>query len=116
VTQPIRDPHWRSVIHAYLEEFPLHGMLSYYKMGYPAPPYGASAPDDVSSFVYQVPTLIIWGLEDEYFSRKLLNNLWDWFGQSYRLVTVPGAGHWVFQDEPQKVNAEIRSWLNNTAP
>lgn len=112
ITQFIRDSRWRDAITAYLEESPLHGMLSYYKMGYPAPPYGAGVLDDVSSFVHRAPTLIVWGLEDEYFSLKILNNLWEWFSQSYRLVTIPGAGHWVFQDEPQKVNAEIRSWLN----
>ncbi|WP_326836080.1 alpha/beta hydrolase [Amycolatopsis rhabdoformis] len=37
---------------------------------------------------------------------------WDWFAQSYRFVSVPGAGHWLHQDAPLKVNREIRSWLD----
>ncbi|MGI5138104.1 alpha/beta fold hydrolase [Streptomyces sp. CA-106110] len=111
VVRFIRNPEWRERISAYLQDSPINGMLSYYKMGYPAPPYGGTVPDDVSGFVYRVPTLIVWGLEDPYFSLKHLNDLWDWFTESYRFVSVPGAGHWLHQDAPQKVNQEIRSWL-----
>lgn len=35
------------------------------KANYPAPPYSSEAP---AGFVLDVPTLIIWGLQDEYFS------------------------------------------------
>ncbi|MBB5167597.1 alpha/beta fold hydrolase [Mycobacterium sp. AZCC_0083] len=111
VTRTIRDDRWRAAINEYLQSAPIDGMLNYYKMGYPAPPYGAPDPPDRSPFICPAPALIVWGLEDEYFSLKVLNNLWDWFTESYRLVTVPGAGHWVFRDEPEKINAEIRSWL-----
>lgn len=111
IVRNIRDDRWRAQIAEYLEGSPLHGMLSYYKMGFPRPPYGAPPPEDPSPFVYRVPTLIVWGLDDEYFSRKHLNDLWDWFDGSYRFVSVPGAGHWVHQDAPQAVNREIRSWL-----
>ncbi|MFI5606965.1 alpha/beta fold hydrolase [Amycolatopsis sp. NPDC051903] len=113
VVRHIRDPWWRSRIAAYLAASPMHGMLSYYKMGYPAPPYGRPVPEDVSAFVYRVPALIVWGLADPYFSLKHLAGLWDWFAQSYRFVSVPGAGHWVHQDAPAKVNREIRSWLEH---
>ncbi|WIX75914.1 hypothetical protein QRX50_31115 [Amycolatopsis carbonis] len=44
-------------------------------MGYPGPPCGAPAPEDTSEFVYRVPTLIVWGLEDPYFSLKHLSSL-----------------------------------------
>jgi epoxide hydrolase 4 len=111
VVRHIRDPEWQARIAEYLRESPIHGMLSFYKMGYPAPPYGAPPPEDTSAFVYCVPTLIVWGLDDPYFSPKHLNNLWDWFRPSYRFVSVPGAGHWVHQDAAGKVNLEIRSWL-----
>lgn len=111
VVRNIRDPEWRARVAEYLKTSPIDGMLSYYKMGYPAPPYGAPPPEDVSAFIYRVPTLIIWGLDDPYFSPKHLNNLWNWFELSYRFVSVPGAGHWVHQDAPTLVNREIRSWL-----
>ncbi|MEW1819256.1 alpha/beta hydrolase [Arthrobacter sp. NPDC080031] len=113
ITRFIRDPQRRQDVTEYLEASPMHGMLAYYKMGYPRPPYGAPDPEDVSSFVYQVPSLILWGLEDPYFDAAHLNNLWNWFTLSYRFVSIPGAGHWVHQDAPGKVNAELRSWLRD---
>jgi pimeloyl-ACP methyl ester carboxylesterase len=112
VVRNIRDPEWRREVADYLERSPLTGMLRYYKVAYPNPPY-AEQTGDQSFFVYRVPTLIVWGLDDEYFSRKSLNDLWDWFTESYRFVSVPGAGHWVFRDEPETVNREIRSWLTS---
>ena len=111
IVRYIRDPEWRQRISDYLAASPMHGMLSYYKKGYPAPPYGAPSPSDVSQFVYDVPALILWGLQDPYFSLEHLSKLWDWFTLSYRFVSIPGAGHWVHQDAPRKVNAELRSWL-----
>lgn len=111
VVRNIRDPEWRARVAGYLERSPLHGMLSYYKMGYPRPPYGSLPPEDRSMFIYRVPTLIVWGLEDPYFSLKHLNDLWNWFTESYRFVSIPGAGHWLHQDAPYQVNLEIRSWL-----
>jgi pimeloyl-ACP methyl ester carboxylesterase len=111
VVREIRDSEWRELVANYLTASPLGGMLSYYKAAYPRPPYGADPPADRSMFIYRVPTLIVWGLEEIYFSINHLNDLWDWFAASYRFVSVPGAGHWVHQDAPGKVNLEIRSWL-----
>jgi pimeloyl-ACP methyl ester carboxylesterase len=111
VVRNIRDQEWRKRIAAYLRRSPLHGMLSYYKTSYPAPPYGVPPVTD-PSMVYHVPSLIVWGLEDPYFSRRSLNDLWDWFAPSYRFVSVPGAGHWVHHDAARVVNRELRSWLD----
>jgi pimeloyl-ACP methyl ester carboxylesterase len=111
IVRHIRDPEWRQYVAKYLEASPIEGMLNYYKKIYPGPPYGSPPPDDVSPFIYRVPTLILWGLDDPYFSLKHLSNLWEWFEHSYRFVSIPDAGHWVHQDAPQKVNYEIRSWL-----
>jgi pimeloyl-ACP methyl ester carboxylesterase len=60
-----------------------------------------------------VPALIVWGMEDPYFSLSFLDDLARWFTQSLRVVTVPKAGHWVFQDAAITVNRELRSWLEN---
>jgi epoxide hydrolase 4 len=110
VVAPINNKEWRERIAKYLEESNMHGMLSYYKKGYPGVP-GAPGPDDVAEFVFRVPSLILWGLDDPYFSLAHLSKLWEWFDLSYRFVSIPGAGHWVHQDAPRKVNAELRSWL-----
>jgi pimeloyl-ACP methyl ester carboxylesterase len=63
----IPDEERRSTLAAYLKDQAIEGMLSYYKAHYPVPPYQSEAPHD---FILNVPTLIIWGLQDEYFPEQ----------------------------------------------
>lgn len=105
----IRDDSRRKAVRDYLATVPVHGMLAYYKKNFPGPPYGQKV--NTSMMLYQVPTLIIWGLEDEYFSLKMLDSIPQHFKESTRLVTIPHAGHWAFRDQPSKVNREVWSWL-----
>lgn len=107
----IRDPARRQVIQEYMRTSPMHGMFAYYKKNYPGPPYGQKV--DTSHMRFQVPTLIIWGVEDEYFSPKFLDQVPQIFLAATRLVTLPGVGHWPFQEQKEKVNREIWSWLNS---
>ncbi|KAL4863038.1 hypothetical protein BDV12DRAFT_189952 [Aspergillus spectabilis] len=109
IVRTIRDPARRRVVQEYLASSSIYGMLNYYKKNYPSPPYGKEV--DTSRMMYNIPTLIIWGLQDEYFSLKVLDNLPLYFRDTLRLVTLPSAGHWSFRDEYAKVNREIRSWL-----
>ncbi|PIA89559.1 Epoxide hydrolase 3 [Cercospora beticola] len=106
----IRDPARRKEIEEYLTASPINGMMAYYKKNYPAPPYGQTSPLQNAS--YSVPSLILWGVEDEYFIPKMVDGIPKVFPGGARLVTFPKAGHWVFQDEPRKVNREIASWLD----
>ncbi|CZT20076.1 uncharacterized protein RCC_05933 [Ramularia collo-cygni] len=108
-TKFIRDPRRRKEIEEYLTASPMNGMMAYYKKNYPAPPYGQTSP--LQNITLPVPTLIIWGVEDEYFIPKFVDGIAGIFPNSTRLVTIPHAGHWAFQDEPKKVNREILSWL-----
>lgn len=105
----IRDPSRRKEIQDYLTASPMNGMMAYYKKNYPAPPYGQTSP--LQNITLPVPTLILWGVEDEYFIPKFLDGIPKIFPNTTRLVTFPHAGHWVFQDEPKKVNREMFSWL-----
>lgn len=104
-----RDPARREAVLEYMRSAQMHGMFAYYKMNYPGPPYGQKV--DIPYMKFQVPTLIIWGLEDEYFSPKFLDQLPQHFVAPTRLVTFPATGHWPFQEKPAKVNREIWSWL-----
>jgi pimeloyl-ACP methyl ester carboxylesterase len=106
---PIRNVTYRSQIAAYLEESPIDGMLHFYNENYPGPPYGQNV--SLDGLVQKVPTLLLWGEEDPYFSPKLLDGLEGWFERGVRLVTVPGAGHWVFRDEWERTNREIVGFL-----
>jgi pimeloyl-ACP methyl ester carboxylesterase len=108
VTRNIRDPDWRATIRHYLEESPIEGMMAYYKANYPAPPYSPQTP---AGYIFAVPSLIIWGTEEEHFAPGVLDGLARYYPASLRLVTVPGSGHWVHRDAASRVNAEIRSWL-----
>jgi pimeloyl-ACP methyl ester carboxylesterase len=50
-------------------------------------------------------------MEEEYFAPAALDGLAKYYPASLRMVTVPGAGHWVHRDAAARVNSEIRSWL-----
>jgi pimeloyl-ACP methyl ester carboxylesterase len=108
VTRNIRNPAWRHVITRYLDETPIEGMLAYYKANYAAPPY---RPQEPAGYRFGLPCLMVWGTEEEYFAPRVLDGLTRYFSAPLRLTTVPGAGHWVHQDAPDRVNQEIRSWL-----
>ncbi|KAK7402893.1 hypothetical protein QQX98_011343 [Neonectria punicea] len=110
LVRTIRDEAYREEFRQYLNDCPIEGMFGYYKSNYPGPPYGQVV--DTSAMLYQVPTLIIWGLEDEYFSLKMLDQIPNHFKKTLRLVTLPGAGHWSFRGQPERVNQEILSWLD----
>ncbi|KAJ5833628.1 hypothetical protein N7474_001939 [Penicillium riverlandense] len=109
VVKFIRDPARRQAVWEYMHSSPMHGMFAYYKKNYPGPPYGQKV--DTSYMRFQVPTLIIWGVEDEYFSPRFLDQLLQHFLAPIRLVTFPATGHWPFQEQAEKVNREIWSWL-----
>ncbi|RAR09387.1 hydrolase [Stemphylium lycopersici] len=110
LVQNLRDPEHKADIAAYLDASSIDGMMNYYKMFYPAPPYGRNV---TAGPVQQVPTLLLWGEEDPYFTPKLWDGLVGFFAKGVRHVIVPGAGHWVYRDAWQTVNREIRSFLGS---
>jgi pimeloyl-ACP methyl ester carboxylesterase len=109
VTRNIRDPEWRAHVAAYLADSPMSGMLAYYKANYPTPPYRPQPP---AAHIFRVPTLLVWGVEEEYFAARVLDGLVGYYPASLRLVSVANAGHWVHRDASARVNEEIRSWLS----
>jgi pimeloyl-ACP methyl ester carboxylesterase len=106
----IRNPARRKEIEDYLTASPINGMMAYYKENYPAPPYGQTSP--LQDITLPFPSLILWGLEDEYFIPKFLDGIPKIFLNNTRLVTFPKAGHWAFRDEPEKATREIVSRLD----
>lgn len=57
-----------------------------------------------------VPTLVIWGLHDHALAQQNLDGL-DKFATDLTIVTLEQSGHFVHQDEPQRVTDEILTWL-----
>jgi epoxide hydrolase 4 len=86
----------------------LQGMLSYYRMNWPAEPYQelTHEPPHIKS-----PTLIIHGLADQYVMPVALNDVWKWVDSELTMVAIPDVGHFVHHDSPHRVTRAIRNWL-----
>lgn len=105
---------------AYLEAWSqpgaLTGSLNYYRASplYPPAPGDAGAAKlklDPGDFVVRVPTLVIWGEQD----KALLPSILDGIGETVpgvEVVRVPDATHWVMDEKPDLVNAEIRRFIS----
>ena len=58
----------------------------------------------------EVPTLMLWGEQDAALSLESTRGT-DAFVRDLTLRTLPGASHWVQQDEPENVNTMLEAWL-----
>ena len=113
IAEGIRNATYRNSIVEYLNASPIRGMLNFYTEQFPGPPYFELSTFNYSlaQYSYKLPCQIIYGIQDPYFSIKILDGLSKWFSYGVRLVTIPGAGHWLFQNAPEKFNRELESFL-----
>ena len=58
------------------------------------------------------PLLVIHGHADTALLAAGLNDTWEWFDNELTITTIPGAGHFVQQDAPDRVTRAILAWLN----
>jgi pimeloyl-ACP methyl ester carboxylesterase len=56
------------------------------------------------------PTLVLWGEQDPYLGVEMLDGLEDWVAD-IRVRRFPDAGHFVNQQRPESVNAELVAFL-----
>ena len=61
-------------------------------------------------FRVTVPTCVIWGMDDTALRPSLLDGL-DEVVDDLTLHRIEGCGHWVFHQEPDRVNGLIRDFL-----
>jgi pimeloyl-ACP methyl ester carboxylesterase len=104
----VHDPVARE---RYIEAFrrsDFEAMLQYYKQNYPRQPY-----QDASFQVnkVQAPVLQIHGLQDQWLLPGGLNSTWEWLENSWTLLTIPQAGHFVQHDAADLVSRTIENWL-----
>ncbi|GCE29032.1 epoxide hydrolase [Dictyobacter alpinus] len=96
----------------YLEAFQrsnIEGILQFYKQNYPREPYR----EDTSPVIkIKAPVLQFHGLKDKFLLPGALNNTWELIDNTYTLVTVPNAGHFIQHDTPELVTRTIHSWLS----
>ena len=62
-----------------------------------------------------VPTLMIWGEEDTALGLELTEGYAPYVND-FTLRRLPGVSHWVQQEAPARVNAELGAWLEANRP
>lgn len=105
----VKDPFAKKKYIQAFQRSDFSAMLNYYKRNYPRPPY-----QEYNGPVKKVdcPVLMIHGLDDWALLPGGLNGTWDFLKQDFTLVTLPGAGHFVQQDRPERVSKTIVNWLS----
>jgi pimeloyl-ACP methyl ester carboxylesterase len=83
----------------------LTATLNYYRAGVRYPTDSARRPATITS-----PTLVIWGERDPYLGIRLTDNLEAWV-RDLRIVRLPGIGHWVQNEAPERVNELLVDFL-----
>lgn len=58
------------------------------------------------------PTLVIWGEEDAYLGRELIEGIEAYIDAPYTLRLIPDCGHWVQQEKPELVNQYMLEFLD----
>lgn len=62
-----------------------------------------------------IPTLVLWGEEDCFFSQNLVKGMENLVAAPLQLKLLQHCGHWVQQEVPQTVNRELLEFLRGTA-
>lgn len=61
-----------------------------------------------------VPTLVLWGEEDCFFSHTLIEGIEPLVSAPLRLKLLQHCGHWIQQEAPQTVNRELLDFLRTS--
>jgi len=87
--------------------------LNYYRASPLHPPIAGSSPPelDPADFTVRVPTLVIWGEQDTALLPGLLDGL-DALVPGVRIERIPDGSHWVCHEQPARVNALIRTFID----
>jgi epoxide hydrolase 4 len=107
----VHDPVARE---RYIEAFrrsDFEAMLQYYKQNYPRQPYQDAKLNLPQLNKVQAPVLQIHGLQDQWLLPGGLNSTWEWLENSWTLLTIPQAGHFVQHDAADLVSRTIENWL-----
>jgi epoxide hydrolase 4 len=105
-------------IEAWSQPGALTGGLNYYRV---SPLYPPNSPEDIQKienilklpremFAIKVPTLVIWGEEDQALLSGNLDGLEEYV-DDLTVQRIPDGTHWVSHEQPQRVNALIRDFL-----
>lgn len=93
----------------------LRGACNYYRATPLRPPRTGDAgaetvemPDSMCRI--NVPTRVLWGMDDPALLPGLLDGLEDWI-PNLEIRQIAGASHWLVHEQPDRVNAELAQFL-----
>ena len=111
----------RAYLEAWAQPGALTGGLNYYRAAGVGPPTDQGDPahgnfaGDAGMDLVQVPTLVIWGEEDQALLTGNLEGL-DEFVPNLTVRRIPDGSHWVVHEQPALVNGYIRAFLEGREP
>ena len=106
----VKDPVARERYVEALRRSDIEAMLNYYKQNYPPPTLSRRL---LSGDQSAGPVLQIHGLKDQFLLAATLNNTWEWLENTWTLLTIPDAEHFVQHDAADLVTRTILNWLKS---
>ena len=112
---PALDADKAAYLEAWQQPGALTGGLNYYRASplYPptdADPGAVKLKLEAKDFMVRVPTLVLWGEKDRALLPSMLEGIEE-VVPGVKVVRVPDATHWVMDEKPDLVNAEIRKFI-----
>ncbi len=112
---PALEADRKAYLEAWSQPGALTGSLNYYRASPLYPPTASDAGAakltlDPKDFMVRVPTLVIWGEKDKALLPSILDGIEE-VVPGVEVVRVPDATHWVMDEKPDLVNAEIRRFI-----
>jgi len=115
------DELCRLYIEAWSQPGALTGSLNYYRASPLYPPSAQADQDRMRKVMnaphefveVNVPTLVIWGEQDEALLTENLVGLDDYV-RDLTIERIPDGTHWVIHEQPELVNSLIRRFINKT--
>jgi pimeloyl-ACP methyl ester carboxylesterase len=101
----------------------IEGMLSYYRAmprlvspvkGEAANPQelDSQAAAKIPNIRIELPTLILWGEQDEAFTMGILNGIEEYVPDC-QIHRYADASHWLHHEHPERVNRDIANFINH---
>ncbi len=106
-------------LQAWAQPGALTGGLNYYRAARAGPTStpgtqaGGDFTTDTSVLVVKVPTLVIWGEQDQALLTGNLEGL-DKFVLNLTIKRIPDGSHWVVHEKPTLINTCIRDFIEDT--
>lgn len=115
----INDEQLQRYIDAWSQPGALTGGLNYYRASLLHPPTSkgeeviirkiADMPKE--TFAVKVPTLVIWGEQDEALLPGMLKGMEDYIDE-LTIERIPEGSHWVIHEQPELINYHIRRFIS----